>query len=377
MPSRRRPATGGTFEVLAYGVAVSEISEPLDSTPLTVGSTGPEMREFTTHVLGHRPRWNVWAGLLVLYAVATAAVAALGYVALMLGALAAQAQAGPLRDHAVLLSAGTAACLVAAAFILVSHVKSGDREELFRLHRFAAANGFEFTPEVKEPDLPGLIFQRGTLRRASARLHRSGPRPLEVANYHAWIPKGRAGESLSWSYFALTFDRPLPRVVLEARTDGGRLLGSSLPETDRRAPLHGPFEQTFRLCCPPEAEGWARSLFTPDIVARLVGPGKTAFDVEVVADRLFVYAHLRSLSCCDPQTWRWMSETADALYARHGELGDAVNTPTPDSAGAGSVAAGGPPIGLAPPYAPLRRPFPVLVLAPLLVMIGVWAVGLA
>ncbi|MFC7761872.1 hypothetical protein ACFQY4_30350 [Catellatospora bangladeshensis] len=36
-----------------------------------------------------------------------------------------------------------------------------------------------------------------------------------------------------------------------------------------------------------------------------------------------------------------------------------------------------PPIGLAPPYAPLRRPFPVLVLVPLLVMIGVWAVGLA
>ncbi|BCJ74413.1 hypothetical protein CS0771_39570 [Catellatospora sp. IY07-71] len=353
------------------------ISEPLDSTPLTVSSTGPEMREFTTRVLGHRQRWNVWAGLLVLYAVMTAAVAALGYVALMIGALGAQAQAGPLRDHAVFLSAGTAACLVAAVFILVAHVKRGDREELFRLHRFAAANGFDFAPEVKDPDLPGLIFQRGTLRRASARLRRSGPRPLEVANYRAWIPKGRAGESLSWSYFALTLDRPMPRIVLEARADGGRLLGSSPPETDRRAPLSGPFEETFRLWSPPEAEGWARALFTPDVVARLVGPGKTAFDVEVVADRLFVYSHLRSLSCCDPQTWRWMSETAAALYMRLGELGDATRTAAPGPASAGSVPAGEPPIGLAPPYAPLRRPFPVLVVAPLLVMIGVWAVVLA
>ena len=368
---------GGTLGVLTYGVAVSMISEPLDQTPLTVGSTGPELREYTTRVLGHRPRWNVWAGLVALYAVATAAVAALVYVALMLGVLGAQAQAGPLREHAVLLAAGTAACLVAVVFILVAHVKRGDREELFRLHRFAAANGFEFAPEVKEPDLPGLIFQRGTLRRASARLRRSGPRPLEVANYRAWIPKGRAGESLSWSYFALTLDRPMARVVLEARVGGGRLLGSSPAGMDRRAALGGPFEETFRLWCPPEAEGWARALFTPDVVARLVGPGKTAFDVEVVADRLFVYSHVRSLSCCDPQTWRWMGETADALYTRLGELGDTVETPTPGPTDAGSVTAGEPPIGLAPPYAPLRRPFPVLVLAPLLVMIGVWAVGLA
>jgi len=330
------------------------------------------MREFTTRVLGHRSRSNLWVGLLVLYAVTTALVAGLVFVALIIGALAVEA----LADHAMLLSVGTAACLVAAVFIWVAHVKKADVEELFRLHRFAAANGFDFTPEVKEPDLPGLVFRRGTLRRSSARVRRSGPRPLEVANYHAWIGKGRAGESLVWSYFALTLGRRMPQVVLDARANDGRLLGSSLPVKpahDRRPPLSGPFEKAFDLYCPPEVEGWARSLFTPEIVARFVGPGNTAFDVEVVEDRLFVYSHLRSLSCCDPRTWRWMSETADALYARLEELDGTAATPAPDSVGAASEA----PAGLAPPYAPLRRPFPVMALVPLLALVGVWAVGLA
>lgn len=346
----------------------------LDTTPLNVGSTGPEMREFTTRVLGHRSRWNARVGLVVLYAITTAVVAALVFAALALYALSADAPADPFRDRTLLLSVGTAACVVAAVFLGVAHVKRGEREELFRLHRFAAANGLDFTPEVKEPDLPGLVFQRGTLRRASARLRRSGPRPLEVANYRAWIPKGRAGESLHWSYFALTLGRRMPRVVLEARTGDGRLPGSSLPARpvpDGPAPSTSPFAETFRLHCAAEAEGWARALFTPEIVARFVGPGQTVFDVEVVEDRLFVYSHLRSLSCGDPQTWRWMSETAEALYARLAELDDTGAMAASGRAGAEHVAAEGL-VGLAPPHAPLRRPFPALVLVPLLGMIGVW-----
>ncbi|MEV4412802.1 hypothetical protein [Catellatospora sp. NPDC049609] len=351
----------------------------LDTTPLTVASTRPQLRDFTARVLGHRSRWNVWVGLLVLYAVTTAAVAALVLLALILLTLGAPAPNGPLRDHALLLSVGTAACLVATMFIWVAHVRKGIREELFRLHRFATANGFDFTPEVKEPDLPGLPFRRGTLRRSSARLRRFGPRPLEVANYTAWIPKGRAGESLTLSYFALTLDRPMPQVVLHARANDGRLLGSSVPArpaNDTGMPLGGPFGEAFGLFCPSEAEGWARSLFTPEMVARFVGPAKTVFDVEVVADRLFVYSHLRSLSCCDPQTWQWMNETAAALYARLEALNDTTAAPTFDSAVADSVAAEAP-LGLAPPYARLHRALPVTALVPLVVMVGVWAVGLA
>ncbi|NUR47783.1 MAG: hypothetical protein HOV71_06575, partial [Hamadaea sp.] len=201
------------------------MTSELDTTPLTVAANRSEMREF----MGPRRRWNVWAGLLVLYAVATAAVAALVFAVLIVAALVVEAWGEPIRDHGVLLSVGMAACLVAAVVGWVAHAKQGDREELFRLQRFAAANGFDFAPEVKDPDLPGLIFQRGTLRRSSARLRRFGPRPLEVANYSAWIAKGRAGESLSWSYFALTLDRPMPHVVLDAHANG-RLPGtSSLP----------------------------------------------------------------------------------------------------------------------------------------------------
>ncbi|MFC7242181.1 hypothetical protein ACFQO7_06765 [Catellatospora aurea] len=349
----------------------------LDTTPLTVCSTRPEMRQFTARFLGHRSRWNVGVGLIVLYAVTTAVVAALVFAALALYALSADAPEDPLRGRALLLSIGTAACLVAAVFSWVAHVRRGEREELFRLHRFAAANGLDFTPEVREPDLPGLVFQRGTLRRASARLRRSGPRPLEVANHRAWIQKGRAGESLHWSYFALTLGRRMPRIVLEARS-GGRRLGSSLPAQPAtgRALLGGPFADTFRLHCPAEAEGWAGALFTPEIVARFVGPGQTVFDVEVVEDRLFVYSHVRLLSCADPRTWRWMSETADALYARLAELDDSAVAADSGPAGGADVSAEGL-IGLAPPYAPLRRPFPAVVLVPLLLLVGVWVVAFA
>ncbi|MFD0597460.1 hypothetical protein ACFQZ4_38505 [Catellatospora coxensis] len=166
----------------------------------------------------------------------------------------------------------------------------------------------------------------------------------------------------------------MPHVVLAARAHERRLPAPRLAANARRTPLRGPFEEEFQLVCAPEAEAWARSLFTPEIVGRLTGPGKTAFDVEVVESRLFVYSHLRSLSCCDPRTWQWMSETADALYARLENLDD--TTTMSDAAGAGSVAAGEP-IGLAPPYVPLRRPFPVTAVVALLALAGVWAVGLA
>lgn len=264
---------------------------------------------------GHR-RWNFWAGLIVLYAFTTAVVAILVFVVLVVVALAVEMWAQRIRDHGVLLSVTTAACLVAAVVGWVANAKKGEREELFRLQRFAAANGFDFAPEVKEPDLPGLIFQRGTLRRSSARLRRFGPRPLEVANYSAWIEKGRAGEPLTWSYFALTLDRRMPHVVLDARANG-RLPGtSSLPGTRETSLGDG-----YRLICAPEAADWAHSLFTPEIVARFTRPGKkTAVDVEVVADRVFVYSRFRPLSGCDPETWRWMCETADALYDRIEDL---------------------------------------------------------
>ncbi|MEV0267936.1 hypothetical protein AB0H43_04100 [Hamadaea sp. NPDC050747] len=340
----------------------------LDTTPLAVASTRPELRAFTTGVLGRR-RWNGWVGVVVLYAVATAAVAALLFAALALVALAAGDSARAIRDYTLLLSASTAACLVAAVFVWVAHVKRGDLEQLFRLHRFAAANGFDFAPEVKEPDLPGVVFQRGTLRRSAARLRRRGPRPLEVANYRAWIAQGRAGETLSWSYFALTLERRMPQIVLDARANGGRLLGSGRPGSPVTE-LGPPFGAAFRLVCPPEVEGWARSLFTPDIVARFVGPGPAVFSVEVVADRLFVYSRLRPLSCCDPQTWRWLSETADALYTRIEDLDDTAVAPI-------TLGSAETPAGLAPPYAPLRRPFPVAAVVPFLVLAGVWAVALA
>lgn len=280
----------------------------LDTAPLTVASTRREMRKFKTEVLGHRSHWNSWVGLLALYAVATAAVAALVFVVVIVIALWAEAAAEPLRDHAALVSVGTAAGLVAAVFGWVAHVRAGNVEDLFRLHRFAAANGFDFTPEVKEPELPGLVFQRGTLRRSTARLRRFGPRPLEVANYRAWIAKGRAGETLSSSYFALTLSRHMPHVVL-----------SSTP-TAQPALVSRPLGESFWLSCPPEAEDWARSLFTSEIVTRLVGPGTIVSDVEVVEDRLFVSSRRRPLSCRDPQTWRWIVETAEALYARLKDL---------------------------------------------------------
>ncbi len=95
---------------------------------------------------------------------------------------------------------------------------------------------------------------------------------------------------------------------------------SNLPTTfsrDQRLSLEGDFDQHFALYCPTGYERDALYLFTPDVMARFID-NAAALDVEIVDDRLFLYAR-RELSTLDPAVWQWIFGTVDAIDEKLGQ----------------------------------------------------------
>ncbi|MFF2496544.1 hypothetical protein [Agromyces sp. NPDC058064] len=268
-------------------------------------------------------------------------------------------------------------------------------EARFRVARFAAANGLEFVPRLVEPEAPGMIFGLGTDRVASEIVRLSDPRPVEIANYQYVKKTTKTHETFQWSYLAFTLDRELPHIVLDGVGNDSRLLGSNLPvalATAQRLSLEGDFDRHFTLYCPEGYETDALYLFTPDLMERFVDAGGD-LDVEIVDDRLYVYAGGgRSFSSADPAMWEWVFTTVDALNAklerwerwRDERLAEPsrAGAERPSSAeGPGTTSAADPlpvgplpaiPRGVAPQGRRLKQRIPLIAFLPIVVMVGIW-----
>ncbi len=97
------------------------------------------------------------------------------------------------------------------AFLVVG-VRRGTarrRERSFRLSRFAAANGLDFTPETRDLDQPGSIFRIGVGGVVRDVLRTRGPHPVEIGSYTSQENSTRGG-SHSWDYLAFPLDRTHP-----------------------------------------------------------------------------------------------------------------------------------------------------------------------
>ncbi|OZB84707.1 hypothetical protein [Microbacterium sp. 13-71-7] len=187
----------------------------------------------------------------------------------------------------------------------------------YRLAGFASANGMTYLPELKDPQLPGMLFDLGRSRVAKDLVRGVSPRFVEFANFTYTTGSGKDSETHDWGYIAIRLDVPLPNIVLDAQSNNG-FFGSNLPasyDAHQRLSLEGDFDRFFALYCPAGYERDALYLFTPDIMARFMD-SVSSFDVEIVDDWLFLYAQNRQVSTLDPAAWAQMFGTVGAVLTK-------------------------------------------------------------
>ena len=122
-----------------------------------------------------------------------------------------------------------------------------------------------------------------------------------------------------WGYVAITLDRRLPHLLLDAKANDRSVFGiktSNLPvdlARDQRLTLGGEFDDKFTLYAPSDYGRDAFYIFAPDLMALFIDRLGT-FDVEIVDDTMFVYGSPFDL--LDPQTYAWLAELVDTAVAR-------------------------------------------------------------
>jgi hypothetical protein len=190
----------------------------------------------------------------------------------------------------------------------------------FRITRFAAANHLAYGHDDVVA-YPGLIFGTGTEPVAERRLTTTAGRRVEIGNYRYTITGENRGDArvFGWGYVAITLDRRLPHLLLDAKANDSSVFGirtSNLPvdlAEDQRLSLGGEFDDKFTLYAPSDYGRDAFSIFAPDLMALFIDRLGT-FDVEIIDDTLFVYGSRFDL--LDPRTYAWLQELLDSVVAR-------------------------------------------------------------
>jgi len=195
------------------------------------------------------------------------------------------------------------------------------RERSYRLSRFAAANGLDFTPETRDLDRPGSIFRIGVGGIVRDVLRTRGPHPVEIGSYTSQENSTRGG-SHSWDYLAFPLDRAHPHVVLERRrTRGAR--GTVAPRRPLRSldlSLGSGLDEQVRVLGPRAAQDVARQILSAEVVTPLLGAPVSA---EIIEDRFYVYSR-SPLVTLDPATWEWLLRLVATLSSalRDGDAQD-------------------------------------------------------
>ncbi|GAA5210418.1 hypothetical protein [Microbacterium kyungheense] len=339
----------------------------------------------------------VVVGIVVLFGFGTVAVSLITAVfATIASAMAGSGEAAGFGIVGAFLPVLFIGAIVTVAVVVGVRLARSGEERMYRLDRFARANGMSYVPRFDDPGLPGMIFSLGSSRNATDLVRGERPRFVEFGNHAYTTGSGKNKTTHNWGYVAVKLDVPLPNIVLDA-TSNNSLFGSNLPasfDKDQRLSLEGDFDRYFDLYCPAGYETDALYLFTPDIMARFIDHA-AALDVEIVDDWLFLYSR-RQFSTLDPATWAWLFSVVGALLdkfaqwarwrddrlAHSSPVQDAVVAGIPQTAGAGipstaaaqSVPFVAPPQSLRPPpgVAPQGRRLRQRVPWPAIVVIAVF-----
>lgn len=197
---------------------------------------------------------------------------------------------------------------------------------------FAAANGWTYTP-AGIPDFTGSMFDylQGATTADVFRTAEGarGPR-TEVGLVTGTVAGGQAwpgtngmvrttfetNERYTMGYLAIQLDAALPQYVLDAkRNDAGPISSIIMPIAGGQIiSLEGDFDSHFTLYGPKGYERDARYVFTPDLMGLLIDETGD-FDVEIVDDRLYVYAR-GGWDLASATLWRRLSRIRDVVGAK-------------------------------------------------------------
>lgn len=221
---------------------------------------------------------------------------------------------------AVVLVASVAGLVRAVGLLRSLGIPRSWWEAAYRLVGFAGANDLRYGHD-ETVSHPGVIFTTGGDRVVERRLTTTAGRRLEIGNYRYSVrhDDDREPTVYRWGYVAITLDRRLPHLLLDAEANNRSIFGiktSNLPvdlAPDQRLSLGGEFDDRFTLYAPSNYGRDAFGIFTPDLMALFIDRLGT-YDVEIVDDTLFVYGDRFNLLA--PQTYEWLQEVVATVVAR-------------------------------------------------------------
>ena len=192
------------------------------------------------------------------------------------------------------LSLGVAGVLLVAVGVFVLRTRRKHTLKLLRLAEFTAANKLEYTTNISNPFLPGLIFQQGHSRHITEQLTSQASK-MEIGNFRYTVNHGKSSTTYNWGYIAVKLERRVPHMLLDSKRNNMSIFGmelSNLPvmfKKDQVLKLEGDFNNYFTLYAPKQYERDALYILTPDLMALLID-NTAPYDVEAVDDTLFVYS---------------------------------------------------------------------------------------
>jgi hypothetical protein len=189
-------------------------------------------------------------------------------------------------------------------------------KRLFRLTRFALANGFQYIPNDEHSNEAGTVFWIGKSRRVDDRfVSPSSPRfqvgNVELSSHHFWLG---GGVFFRWGFLKLDLGHHMPHMFLISKKSSF-LRSFTLPFAVPQAmSLEGDFDKYFTLYAPVEYARDALYVFAPDLMAKLIDHS-AACDVEIIDRWMYVYSR-RPFALDLQATWERVFAIVDAVGAK-------------------------------------------------------------
>jgi hypothetical protein len=202
-----------------------------------------------------------------------------------------------------------ASSMVLILFALIASISVGltfvGKEITFRTrlktaiiaNRFAVAYGFNYVPEIANPDHQGFIFTVPYVKNRvvlNSITDASGSQ-FEIGTFQYVQGSGKNEVERKFGFMRIQLDRNLPHMVLDTTADDTKFFGirqSNLGMSftkDQAMRLEGNFNDYFTLYAPKEYETDALYVFTPDLMARLID-NAGSFNAEIVDSSLYIYS---------------------------------------------------------------------------------------
>lgn len=149
-------------------------------------------------------------------------------------------------------------------------------------HDTAKTLGWSYTPAAAIPENQGILFQRGSNRKALHILTGTlAGRPVKLFEYEYSERVGDDKIRYRYTILSFAFRGSFPHLYLDRLKNGpGNVVGEHIP-------LPSDFEKKFALYAPREYEIEALQIFTPDLLYRILELG-IPYDVEFAQGNLCV-----------------------------------------------------------------------------------------